>query len=53
MPLRDQLFDHVLHDRLARDGQHFLRLRFGGGQQPGTDPGHGYNGALDHLHDYS
>ena len=27
----DQFFDHVLHDRLAGHGQHFFRLRFGGG----------------------
>ena len=42
-----QLFDDVLHDRLAADGQHFLRLRFGGGQQPCAKAGDRDHGDVD------
>ena len=46
--VRDQLFHDILHDRLARDREHFLGLRLGGGQQPRAVTGYGNNGAPNH-----
>ena len=42
-----QLLDDVLHDRLAADGQHLLRLRFGGRQQPRAQAGDRHDGDVD------
>ena len=40
----DRLFDAVLDDRLIDDRQHLFRLRLGGGQKAGAEPGGGKNG---------
>ena len=44
---RDRLLDAVLNDRLVDERQHFLRLRFGGGQETGAETG----GRKDRLAD--
>ena len=36
-----RLLHAVLDDRLVDDRQHLLRLRLGGGQEPGAEPGGG------------
>ena len=46
--VRNQFFDHVLHDGLARDGQHFLGLRLGGRQKPRPISRNRNDCALDH-----
>ena len=46
--VRNQLFHDILHDRLARDRQHFLGLRLGGRQQTGPQTRHGNDSALNH-----
>ena len=45
----DQFFRHVLHDRLASDGQHFFGLRLGRGKQTGSVTGDGYDSAANHF----
>jgi hypothetical protein len=45
-----QFLHHVLDHRFAADRQHFLRLRFGGRQQPGTEAGDGDDGDIDIHH---
>ena len=40
-------FDAVLNDGLVDDGQHFLGLGFGGGQEAGAEAGGGENGFAD------
>ena len=44
-----EFFRHVLHDGLARDGKHFLRLALGGREQPRTEAGNGNDGILNHF----
>src|SRR5260370_10616925 len=41
------LVDHILDARLGDDGQHFLRHRLGGGQDPGAETGNRKNGFAD------
>ncbi len=40
---QSEFLHHVLHHRLAADGQHLLRLTLRGRQQPGAMSGHGNN----------
>jgi hypothetical protein len=44
-----RLLDHVLDDGLVHQRQHFLGLRFGGGQEAGAESGGGEDG-LAHFH---
>jgi hypothetical protein len=39
----NRLLDTVLNDRFIDDGQHFFRLRLGGGQKAGTESRGGEN----------
>src|ERR1035438_4796788 len=48
-PVGDQFFHHVLHDRFARNRQHFLGLRLGSRQQAGPQTRDRNNGALNHI----
>src|SRR5258706_10370103 len=41
------LVNHILDQRLVDDGQHFLRHRLGGGQDPGAEAGDRKNGFAD------
>ena len=43
-PDGDGLLDAVLDDRLVHEHQHLLRLRLGGGQEAGAEPGGGEDG---------
>ena len=47
MPAAHGLLDHVLDRRLVDDRQHLLRLRLGGGEEPGAQPGGGDDGLAD------
>ena len=49
IPFETNSFHHVLHDRLPRNGKHFLGLRLGGRQQAGAVARDGYHCALDHC----
>src|SRR5580658_46842 len=40
-----ELVDYIFDDGFARDGQHFLGLRTGRGQEPGAEAGYGNYGA--------
>ena len=42
--------DHVLDRRRVHQGQHFLRLGLGGGEEPGPEPGGGEHGLLHTGH---
>ena len=44
---RDRFFDAVLDDRLVDERQHFLGLRFGGGEESGAEAGGGEDGFAD------
>lgn len=44
-----ELIDDVFDNRLAGDGQHFLGLRTGRGQQSGAEAGYGNNSASNHF----
>ena len=46
-PAGGELFEDVLHDRLAAHRQHFLRLRLGRGQKTGAQSGDGHDGDVD------
>ena len=44
-----QLVDHVFDDGFAGDGQHFLGLRTGRGQESGAEAGYGNYSASNHF----
>ena len=46
----ERLVDGILHDGTVDDGQHFLRHRLGGRQEPRSEPGDRYHGFSDFLH---
>ena len=46
-PRRHRLLHHVLDGGLVDQGQHLLRLRLGGGEEPGAEPGGGKDGFAD------
>src|ERR1019366_1811315 len=48
-PVGNQFFHDILHDRFARDRQHFLGLRLGSRQQAGSQTRNGNDCALNHL----
>ena len=50
MPLPHRLLHHVLDGRLVDDRQHLLRLRLGGGEEPGAQTGGGDDGLADVGH---
>ena len=45
----DRFFHDVLDHRLVDEGEHFLRLRLGRGEEPRPEPGGGKD-ALAHFH---
>ena len=50
MPDAHRLLHHVLDGRLVDDRQHLLRLRLGGGEEAGAQPGGGDDGLADVGH---
>src|SRR5208337_5331897 len=44
-------FNRILHQRLIHDGEHFLGLRFGGGQEPRAKTGNRQN-RFTNLHEH-
>jgi hypothetical protein len=45
----DALFNDILNLRFVDNGEHLFRLRFGGGEEAGTESGGGENSLADFL----